>query len=123
MSSTRELAQDLSKKIPYEPADDKILIKPLKPVMVTKELPVVDKEPKNMDEAEKTEPRFEKKKVEANIQKGVVLKVGTDIQKLDPCPYEVGDTVMFMRGAGIPFELFKDSRMYRRYELLGKVIE
>jgi co-chaperonin GroES (HSP10) len=125
MSTTKEIALSISAKMTFEPSDDKVIIKPLKPVMVTKEFPVVPKaQPKDADVDSIPEVKeFEKRKVEANVQKGVILKLGTDILKLTPCPYEVGDVVMFLKNAGIPFELFKDSKLIRRYDILGKVNE
>ena len=121
--TNKEMAQDLSKKVPYEPADDRLLVKPLKPVMITKEFPVKPKEePKDLqDIPEATE--WEKRKVEANTAKGVIIKLGADYVNMLNCPYEVGDIVCYPRNAGIPFELFKDSRMLRKYEILGKAIE
>ena len=125
--NTKEMALDISKKIPYEPADDRILVKPLKPVMITKEFPVQPNEEvkdlENLPEVKK----FEKRKVLANVQKGVIIKLGTDYTKeyreIDNSIYEIGDIVMFPSYAGIKFELFKDAIMFRRYELLGKVTE
>lgn len=117
------MAQDLSKKVPYEPADDRILVKPLKPVMLTKEFPVQPKgEPKDLQDIPEA-VEYEKRKVEANTSKGVIIKLGVDYVNMLNCPYEVGDIVCYPRNAGIPFELFKDSRMLRKYEILGKVIE
>jgi co-chaperonin GroES (HSP10) len=121
--NTKEMALELSKRIPFELADDRILVKPLKPVMIVKEVPIpIDPNAaKNLDEVEKKEVNIEKRKVPANIQKGVVLKVGPDYKESKL--YEIGDIVMFPAYAGIKFELFKNSLLFRRYELLGKVIE
>jgi len=122
--TNKEMAQDLSKKVPYEPADDRILVKPLKPVMITKEFPVQPKEqPKDLEDGIPEAKEWEKRKVEANTSKGVIIKLGTEYANMVNCPYEVGDVVCFPRNAGIPFELFKDSRMLRKYEILSKVIE
>jgi co-chaperonin GroES (HSP10) len=125
--TNKEMALDISKKIPYEFADDRVLVKPLKPVMILKEFPVDIPDAKNMNEAEAMEvKKFEKRKVPANTQRGVIIKVGTDYLKEGNSAYklyEVGDVVMYPAYAGIKFELFKDSITLRRYELLGKVIE
>lgn len=126
-SKNKLLALDISKKIPYELADDRVLVKPLKPVMIMKEFPVNIPEAKDMNEAEAMEvKKFEKKKVPANVQKGIIIKVGSDYTK-EGNPsyklYEVGDVIMYPAYAGIKFELFKDSLTFRRYELLGKVTE
>lgn len=127
--NTKEMAQDLSKKVPYEPADDRILVKPLKPTMIMKEFPIQPKEqPKDLEDGIPEATQWEKRKVEANTSKGVIIKLGSeyvnwDTEQRAKCPYEVGDIVCYPRNAGIPFELFKDSRMLRKYEILGKVIE
>lgn len=119
--SQRELAMDISNKIEFIPTDDRILVKPLKPVMITKLLPTAPaQQPKSIEEAENSEPTEPtKQKVEANIMKGIIIKLGTEYQKVNTDNYEVGDVVFFHRMAGIPFELLKDARMLRRYELLG----
>lgn len=119
MIQTKKLAADLSEKITYTPADDMILVKPLKPVMITKEVPVLDNEPKDMDEAERTEPKFEKKKVPANMQKGIVLKLGIEFEARNPNNLEIGDVVAFPSHAGQRFELFKDTIILRRYEVVA----
>lgn len=121
---TKKLAADLSAKINYQPTYDWILVKPLKPIMVTKLVPTAPNQPfTTVEDAEKAEPTEPKKqKVEANIAKGVILKLGTEYEKNNPEQLEVGDVVLFPSRAGVPFELLKDSKLVRRYEIIGKEI-
>lgn len=123
MTNNKQIAEDIASKLAFVPADDRILVKPLKPIMITKELPVVNKEPKSLDEAEQTEPKFEKRKVEANVRKGIVISLGreytdADVHERMKC-IAVGDTIYYGVGAGQSFEAVKDSRMLRRYDILA----
>ena len=119
--SQRELAADVASKITFTPTDDRLLVKPLKPIMVTKDVPVIEKAPKSLEEAEQTEAKFEKRKVEANMQKAIIIKMGPDYSREGsiPAPYGVGDVVIYPRGGGQACELLKDSRFLRRYEVVA----
>lgn len=121
MSDNMTLALSIAEKLAYTPTDDRLLIKPLKPVMITKLLPVAPKnQPGSLDEAEAQEPTEpQKQRVEANILKGIILKLGTEYEKNNPEGYEVGDVVYFHRLGGMPFELLKNSRLLRRYEVVA----
>lgn len=125
MSDNKTLAQSIAAKIDFEPSDDRILVKPMKPVMITKLLPTPPTQPaRNIEEAEQQEPTEPtKQRVEANIQKGVVIKLGPDYSNPEVPErlkgLALGDIVYYPRGAGINFELLKDSRMLRRYEVLA----
>jgi len=118
----KKLAQDLSAKISYQPTDDRILVKPLKPIMITKLVPIPPKQAaSNIDDAENQEPTTpQKMRVEANIRKGIIIKLGTEYETNNPQGYEIGDVIMYPNFAGFPFELLKDSRMLRRYEVVAK---
>jgi len=121
MVDNKKLALDISAKINYQPTYDWLLVKPLKPVMITKLLPVPPaKLPESVEEAETTEPTTpQKQRVEANVNKGIIIKLGTEYQKTNPEGLEIGDVVLYPRNAGVSFELIKDSRMLRRYEVIG----
>jgi co-chaperonin GroES (HSP10) len=123
MVNNKELAQSISEKITYVPTDDRILVKPLKPVMVSKMLPVAPVKAEGIEEAEKNEVKLEKRKVEANLRRGIVIKLGTDYSDLTIPErlrnIEVGDVVIYPWSAGQSFELFKDSRVLRRYEVVA----
>jgi len=120
MIETKKLAAELSAKITYTPADDRLLVKPMKPVMITKVVPVPPKsQPDTLDDVENSpEVSMEKKKVPANMTKGIVLKLGAEYSKI-PGDYEVGDIVIFPTFAGVNFELLKDTKLLRKYEIVA----
>ena len=123
-----ELANDVARKIPYE-FTDYFLVKLLDPIKVKKEFskPVDTKLTKDEDGIEAQD--FEKvetevKEVDSDYRKGIVLKC--------PLYYEnnngdannfqhikIGDTVIFRETAGLRFDLLKDSRLIRQYDILG----
>ena len=123
MKDNKTLAESIAAKLAFTPSDDRLLIKPLKTIMVTKELPVEPNSlPKNVEEAEAQEVKFEKKQVPANVQKGIVIKLGSDYNEGSDIRHlglELGDVVYYPRGGGQAFEAFKDSRLLRRYEVLA----
>jgi co-chaperonin GroES (HSP10) len=121
MIDNKKLAADLSARITYQPTYDWLLVKPLKPVMISKLVPTPPSQAaSNLDDVEKQEPTEPtKQKVEANVRKGIVIKLGTEYSKVNPEGIEVGDIVLYPSYAGVPFELLKDSRMLRRYEIIG----
>ena len=123
-SKTRTLALDLASKIKYQPTYDWLLVKPLKPVMITKLVPQPPARPATTaDEAERSEPTEPiKQKVEANVSKGIIIKLGTEYATTNPEGLQVGDVVLYPSRAGVAFELLKDSRLLRRYEIVGKVL-
>lgn len=126
MINNKVLAQSITEKIDFEPMDDRLLVKPMKPAMVNKLVPTAPRQDfGSVDEAEKSEPTEpQKQRVLANIQKGIVIKVGPDYTDED-VPEKlrniaVGDIVYYPLYAGISFELLKDAKLFRRYEIIGK---
>jgi co-chaperonin GroES (HSP10) len=120
MIDNKALAQSISQKISFELLDDRILVKPLKPIMIVKELPAAPtQQPSSLDEAEQQETKLEKRKVEANIRKGIVIKLGPEYLNNNPSGIEVGDVVYYPAFGGVNFEAFKDTRMLRRYEVFA----
>lgn len=125
-----ELAESVAKNIKYSFLDY-FLVKPLDPIKVTKEFskPVSTGTPKkdengveaqNFDNVE-----TEVKEVDSDFRKGVVVKLPMYYQEpVDPehptmRPICVGDVVVFREAAGIRFDLLKDSRLLRQYDILG----
>lgn len=115
------LAEDVSNKIKYEFIDF-FLVKPLDPIKVKKEIstPVTDGkvvEDKNGIKAEDFDGvKTEIKEVDSDYRKGVVIKL--------PIYYKeemikIGDIVLFRDRAGINFDLLKDSKLLRQYDILG----
>ena len=123
------LAEDLSGMIPYE-FFEFFLIKPLDPVKVKKEFskPVSKGSSKDENgiEAEDFENvETEVKEVDSDYRRGVVIKTSVLMNaKNDQAdnPYsniKPGDVVIFRETAGLRFDLVKDSRLLRPYDILG----
>jgi hypothetical protein len=122
MVDQHKLAEDIAKRLDFIPADDRLLVKPLKPTIISIMVPVPPKQDsKSIDEAEQSEPTTpQKQRVEANIRKGVVIVLGTDYAKNNPEGIVPGDIVFYHRQSGVAYDLLKDSRLLRRYEVLGR---
>lgn len=125
------LAEDVAGQIKYH-FPDFFLVKPLDPVKVKKEFstPVANGEPVKDDngiEAQDFEDvKTEVKEVDSDYRRGVVLKrplyyenpendhiIGTTSE------IKVGDIVLFRETAGLRFDLLKDSRLLRQYDIIG----
>ena len=120
------LAEDISKSIKYNFLDF-FLVKPLDPIKVKKEfsVPVDTKTRKDEDGIEAQDfdkVETEVKEVDSDYRRGIVLK--------RPLYYEnstedrvaeinIGDTVIFREAAGLRFDLLKDSRLIRQYDIIG----
>lgn len=129
------LAEDVSSKIKYEFVDA-FLVKPLDPIKVKKEFskPVAKSEPtkdkngvvaQDFDEVE-----TEVKEVDSDYLTGIILKVPVSYIKMKNdnehnfmlCDYNVGDTVVFRSTAGLQFDLLKDSRLLKIYDIIAKAV-
>jgi len=122
-----KLAEDVAEKIKYKFLDY-FLVKPLDPIKVKKEFskPVSTGTPsKDADGIEAQDydtVETEVKEVDSDFRKGVVIKrpmyydVEDDEHQRD---IHVGDIVIFKDTTGIRFDLVKDSRLIRLYEILG----
>jgi hypothetical protein len=119
------VAQSISEKIKYS-FFDYFLVKPLEPVKVKKEFskpvstgtPVEDAngvKAQNFDNVE-----TEVKEVDSDYRKGVVIKCPTYYDEPGAKMHvKIGDIVIFRDAAGLRFDLIKDSRLLRLYEILG----
>jgi hypothetical protein len=120
-----ELAKSVAEKIKYS-FFDYFLVKPLDPVKVKKEFskPVSEKpatEDANGVEAQDFDKvETEVKEVDSDYRKGVVIKCPTyyDEPGANQTVF-VGDVVIFRDAAGLRFDLVKDSRLLRLYDILG----
>lgn len=121
------LAQDVADRIKYE-FMDYFLVKPLDPIKVTKEFskPVPTKTTKDEDGIEAQdfeEVETEVKEVDSDYRKGVVIKrplyYETTEDKTKLANINVGDVVIFRDAAGLRFDLVKDSRLLRQFDILG----
>lgn len=127
------LANDVSKKIPYEFVDQ-FLVKPLDKIMVKKEVtelpnskPVKDE---NGIEAVEGEPKTEVKEVESDYRKGIILKLPISYQlTLNKesetgqymAHYEIGDIIVYKTGTVTKFDLVKDSVLIKGYAITAIV--
>ena len=122
------LAEDVASKIPYE-FFDFFLVKPLDPVKVKKEFstPVAKSEPKadenGIEAQDFDEVTTEVKEVNSDYRKGIVLKrpLYYDNPENTHPLINVGDTVIFRDQAGLWFDMIKDSKLLRQYDIFGVV--
>ena len=120
------LAEDVSKMVPYE-FTDTYLVKPLDPIKVKKEVPVPvvkeEKKDENGIEAQDfDEVKTEVKEFDSDFRKGIILKVPLSMQNTQDThtyKFNVGDTVVFRDRAGIHFDLVKDSKLIKYYDIVG----
>ena len=119
------LAESVAKSIQYEFLDH-FLVKPLDPVKVKKEFskPVSTGTPVEDANGVKAEDfndvETEVKEVNSDYRKGVVIKCPTYYDEPGAKMHaQVGDIVIFRDTAGLRFDLIKDSRLLRLYDILG----
>ena len=125
-----KLAQSLSEQIPYE-FSRYFLVKPLEPVMVTKEFstPVVKEETTTEDGLEVKDyddVTTETKEVESDFTRGVVLKVPVEAtapkdEKFTQLDIKLGDIVVYKGRYAQYFDLLKDSQLISRMDILCKM--
>jgi co-chaperonin GroES (HSP10) len=124
------LAEDVSNNIKYEFMDH-FLVKPLDPIKVTKEFskPVPTGTPakdENGIEAQDFDSvETEVKEVDSDYRRGIVLKrplyYENSKDDFGVAEIKIGDTVLFRETAGLRFDLLKDSRLIRSFDIIGKV--
>ena len=122
------LAESLSEQIKYQFLDF-FLVKPLDPVKVKKEFskpvstgtPVKDANGVEAQDFDSVET--EVKEVNSDYRRGVVLKrplyYEVEDSKNTFIPINIGDIVIFRDAAGLSFDLLKDSKLLRQYDILG----
>lgn len=130
MIDQSELAESVSKSIKIE-FFDFFLVKPLDPIKVTKEFskPVSTGTPKkdeNGVEAQDFENvETEVKEVDSDYRKGIVLKLpmyyktATEEEAAKLPPIKIGSVVVFRDRCGSPYDLLKDSKLLRQYDIIG----
>ena len=119
------VAQSISEKIKYN-FFDYFLVKPLEPIKVKKEFskpvstgtPVEDANGVKAQDFDNVET--EVKEVNSDYRKGVIIKCPTYYGEPGAKMHaNVGDVVIFRDTAGLRFDLIKDSRLLRLYDILG----
>lgn len=125
MIDQSELAKSVADNIPYQ-FFDFFLVKPLDPIKVTKEFskPVSTgtpaKDANDVEAQDFDDVETEVKEVDSDYRKGVVIKCPTYYDEPGAKMYaNVGDVVIFRDTAGLRFDLVKDSRLLRLYDILG----
>lgn len=99
----------------YEMLKD-VLVKPLEPVMVTKEITEqvptgeVDENGYNLYET-----KTETKEVESDFGRGIVLKMPT----ITESEFNTGDIIIYNRRFAKYFDLFKDSQLVKPYDVIA----
>ena len=124
------LAEDVSSKIKYN-FFDFFLVKPLDPIKVTKEFskPVTTGAPttdeNGIEAQDYNSVETEVKEVNSDYRKGIVLKRPLYYEKsvnngvINDVEIKIGDVVLFRDTAGSYFDLVKDSRLIRQYDIVG----
>lgn len=124
------LAEDVSSKIPYNFLDF-FLVKPLDPIKVTKEFskPVTTGAPttdeNGIEAQDYNSVETEVKEVNSDYRRGIVLKrplyyeKSVDNRAINDVEIKIGDVVLFRDTAGSHFDLVKDSRLIRQYDIVG----
>lgn len=130
MIDQSELANDVSNKISYEFIDS-FLVKPLDAIKVMKEFtkPVSNNgattDANGIEAVDYSQVETEVKEVDSDYRKGIVLKVPTNYAKQissgesKATHIKVGDVVVFRDRAGMYFDLIKDSRLIRYYDVVA----
>ena len=118
--SNEKLLEMVIEKLEYEPIKD-ILVKPLEPVMIEKEVNVPFKsEELDEDGQPIMEMRKEMQQVPSIFRKGIVLALPIDSAYCKEI--KVGDTIVFNgKFNSIEFDLFKDSMLVKPFDVLFKV--
>lgn len=124
-----QLAESISEKIKME-FSDLFLVKPLAPIKVVKEFsklpntaPTKDKEGVEAIDVDKVET--ETKEVDSDYRKGIIIKIpfcykqNKEEWKGVTQDLKPGDTVLFRETSGLRFDLLKDSRLLRVYDILA----
>ena len=95
-----------------------ILVKPLEPIMVTKEweeqIPTGEQDEEGFN---KYETKKHTKEVESDFAKGIVLSIPTVVETT----VKIGDTIVYPKKFAKDFDLFKDSQLVKPYDVVAKV--
>ena len=119
-----QLAESVAEKIPYT-FHDCFLVKPLDKIMVKKEVtelpnnkPVKDKD--GIEAVEGT-TKTEVKEVESDYQQGVVIKIPSTYKETDNklMSVKIGDIILYKPTRTMPFDLLKDSRLIRYFDIVA----
>lgn len=119
-----QLAESVAEKIPYT-FHDCFLVKPLDKIMVKKEVTELpnNKPVKDKDGVEAVEgtPKTEVKEVESDYQQGVVIKIPSTYKETENklMSIKIGDIILYKPTRTMPFDLLKDSRLIRYFDIVA----
>ncbi len=119
-----QLAESVAEKIPYT-FHDCFLVKPLDKIMVKKEVTELpnNKPVKDKDGVEAVEgtPKTEVKEVESDYQQGVVIKIPSTYKETENklMSIKIGDIILYKLTRTMPFDLLKDSRLIRYFDIVA----
>jgi hypothetical protein len=118
--SNEKLLEMVVEKLVYEPIKD-ILVKPLEPIMIDREVNVPFKSEELDEDGEPImEMRKEIQQVPSIFRKGIVLALPIDSAYCKEI--NVGDTIVFNgKFNSVEFDLFKDSMLVKPFDVLFKV--
>ena len=92
-----------------------VLVKPLEPIMVEKHVAVGTGE-KDVDGYEKM--ITEKQTVESDFEEGLILCMPCDVLN-SLLPFSVGDKVLYTKKFAKSFDVFKDSKLIKPYDIVA----
>lgn len=117
-----ELAEAVANSIKFNVLKD-VLVKPLDPIMITREfdVPVPSGTAEVEDGVEATEYEEvvkETKEVESAFAKGIVLMTPPYVGET-PWPFKAGDTIYYNKRMSAEFDVLKDSRLVKPYDIIA----
>lgn len=128
-----KLAESIAATLHIE-FQDQFLIKPLDPIKVKKEFtklpekkPTTDKDGVSaIDVNDNDVAEKEIKEVDSDIRTGIIISVPSNYKNLEETSVvkqfpnlKAGSKILFRDRAGMPFDLLKDSKLLRIYDILG----
>ena len=118
------MAESVAEKMPYT-FHDCFLVKPLDKIMVKKEVTELpnNKQVKDIDGIEAVEgtPKTEVKEVESDYQQGIVIKIPSTYKETENklMSIKIGDIILYKLTRTMPFDLLKDSRLIRYFDIVA----
>lgn len=94
-----------------------ILVKPLEPIKIKKKVTeMVPSNKKDNDGTEKYETKETIKDIESDFEKGIIIAIPT----LPDVNFTIGDVVVYPKKFAKDFDLFKDSKLIKPYDIVAK---
>jgi hypothetical protein len=121
------LAESVSDGVKFTMLKD-VLVKPLDPVMITKEVqvPKVKEVSTDTEDAkgvgevlEYDEVETQTVEVKSTFRKGIILKMPTVVSEGVKFGFTIGDTIVYNERFAVNFDLFKDSQLVKPYDIVA----